>query len=76
MATKTAATTNNALYAPLPVWARKSNLQELTGAPDKFLYAFASAHPDSVRKFGGGGKNGTLVFRVADVLAAIEDVGR
>ena len=62
-------------YSPLPVWARKTQLPALTGVPDKFAYQFAVDHPNDVRKFGGGGRNGTLVFRVAAVLAAIENGG-
>ena len=65
-----------AQYAPLPVWARKSTVQDLTGTPDKFLYQFAANNPADVRKFGSGGKNGTLIFRVAAVLDAVENVGR
>lgn len=67
---------NQVQYAPLPVWARKQKMQELTGVPDGWLYAFATKHPQSVRKFGNGSKNGTLVFRVSDVLDAIQAVGR
>lgn len=67
---------NRVQYAPLPVWARKQKMQELTGVPDNWLYDFAAEHPQSVRKFGGGSKNGTLVFNVAAVLEAIQAVGR
>lgn len=66
---------NRVQYAPLPVWARKQKMQELTGAPDNWLYDFAAEHPESVRKFTAA-RNGTLVFRVSDVLDAIQAVGR
>lgn len=59
--------------APLPVWARKETVQQLTGCTDKWLYGFAAKHGDDIRKFGGGGKNGTLIFRVSAVLTAIEE---
>ena len=66
---------NRVQYAPLPVWARKQKVQELTGVPDNWLYDFAAEHPESVRKFTAA-KNGTLVFNVAAVLEAIQVVGR
>lgn len=66
-------TTQDATRAPLPVWARKETVKQLTGCPDKWLYGFAATHGGDVRKFGGGGKNGTLIFRVSAVLVAIEE---
>ena len=62
----------NETRVPLPVWARKSTVQQLTGCPDKWLYAFAAKHGEDIRKFGNGGKNGTLIFRLSAVLEAIE----
>lgn len=67
--------TSNCAVAPLPVWARKTVVQKLTGAPQKFLAAFAKEHPESVRRYGGGGRNGTRIFNVAAVLAAIDGMG-
>ena len=58
--------------AALPVWARKDTVQRLTGCPDKWLYGFAATHRDDIRKFGHGGRNGVLIFRVSAVLEAIE----
>ena len=59
--------------APLPVWARKATVKQLTGCPDKWIYGFAAKHKGDIRRFGSGGKNGTLIFRLSAVLAAIED---
>jgi len=60
----------------LPVWARHDEVKRLTGVPDKWLTAFGKSHPQSVRKFGNGNSNGTLVFNVADVLNAISEIGK
>lgn len=60
--------------SPLPVWARLKVIKEITGAPDNWLYAFAASNPAATRKFGNGGTNGTLVFNVAKVCEAIENM--
>lgn len=57
-------------------WARLDTIQkEVAEVPRGWLYEFAMKHPDSIRKFGKGGKNGTLLFNVADVLKSIGDMG-
>lgn len=61
-------------YAPLPVWARHDKMQDLSGVPDNFLRDFAVKNPDAVRKFGGGSRNGTLIYNVSAVLSAIDQM--
>jgi hypothetical protein len=39
--------------------------------PERWLYKFAANHRDSIRKFAKA-RNGKLLFRVQDVLDAIE----
>ena len=66
-------TEQDQIATTLPVWARKEIIKQLTGCPDKWIYSFAATHPSDIRKFGNGSKNGTLIFRVSAVLAAIEE---
>ncbi len=57
---------------PRPVWARPEEVRRLTGCPEKWLVQFGKGHPESTRKFGEGAANGTLVYKLDDVLASIE----
>lgn len=53
-------------------WARAADVREkIANVPLQWLYGFANAHPADVRKFGVY-RNGTLLYRVDAVLAAIE----
>lgn len=55
-----------------PIWARHGEIRRLTGVPEKWLTQFAKDNPKAVRKFGNGNTNGTLIFNVKAVLAAID----
>jgi len=59
----------------LQMWKRKDGIKQYADVPDNFLRTFAKKHPESVRKFGTA-KNATLLYNVAAVLAAINEIGR
>ena len=55
------------------VWASVRAIRErIADVPVHWLGAFVTKHPESVRKFAHA-RNGKLLFRVADVLEAIEE---
>ncbi len=54
------------------VWATARAFRErVADVPEHWLYTFAANHRESIRKFASA-RNGKLLFRVADVLDAIE----
>lgn len=63
------------IFAPKPftmVWATARAIRaQIADVPEHWLYAFAANHRGSVRKFAAA-RNGKLLFRVQDVLDAIE----
>lgn len=57
----------------IKVWASKSSIiDEIADVPDNWLDKFAAAEPQNIRKFTAA-RNSRLVFRVAAILAAIEE---
>lgn len=54
------------------VWATATAIRaKVADVPERWLYSFAINHPDSIRKFAKA-RNGKLLFRVQDVIDAIE----
>ena len=54
------------------VWATANAFRErVADVPERWLYKFAANHRESIRKFAKA-RNGKLLFRVQDVLDAIE----
>ena len=65
---------SNESHSPTFVWAKLETIQrEIAEAPRDWFYNFAAEHRESVRKFSKA-KNGTLLFRVEDVLTAIANM--
>ena len=65
-------TTINALPQTM-VWASSRAIRErIADVPENWLIGFVVRHPASVRKFAHA-RNGKLLYRVADVLDAIEN---
>lgn len=57
----------------MKIWASKDAIQEeIADVPENWLKGFALSHPLDIRKFAAK-RNGTLLYRVAAVVAAIED---
>ena len=57
----------------MKIWASKDAIQEeIADVPENWLKGFALKHPLDIRKFAAK-RNGTLLYRVAAVVAAIED---
>lgn len=57
----------------MKIWASKDAIQEeIADVPENWLKGFALEHPLDIRKFAAK-RNGTLLYRVAAVVAAIED---
>lgn len=57
----------------MKIWASKDAIQEeIADVPENWLKGFALKHPLDIRKFAAK-RNGTLLYRVAAVIAAIED---
>lgn len=58
---------------PTMVWASSRTIRErIADVPEHWLVSFVEKHPLSVRKFAHA-RNGKLLFRVQDVLDAIEN---
>lgn len=56
----------------MKIWASKDAIRvEIADVPENWLKGFALAHPLDIRKFAAK-RNGTLLYRVAAVVAAIE----
>ena len=54
------------------VWASKDAIrEEVADVPENWLRGFAAAHPLDCRKFAAS-RNGSMLYRVEAVLAAIE----
>ena len=57
----------------MKIWASKDAIRvEIADVPENWLKGFALKHPLDIRKFAAK-RNGTLLYRVAAVVAAIED---
>lgn len=57
----------------MKIWASKDAIQEeIADVPENWLKGFAFSHPLDIRKFAAK-RNGTLLYRVSAVVAAIED---
>lgn len=57
----------------MKIWASKDAIrEEIADVPENWLKGFALSHPLDIRKFAAK-RNGTLLYRVAAVVAAIED---
>lgn len=56
----------------MKIWASKDAIRvEIADVPENWLKGFALKHPLDIRKFAAK-RNGTLLYRVAAVVAAIE----
>lgn len=62
---------NGCETAPM-VWASMRAIRaRVADVPERWLVRFAASHPFDIRKFAAA-RNGTLLYRVAAVLEAIE----